>query len=718
MERKRLIETLGKNDLEENRKKELYKKLEDNNAYFEDFTDEKRTEIGKLFESADDSYARTAEWQNFYMAFISTASLSTYKTVDKFNDAFKDLKQRKKAIDDEMVRVNQKIAEAKQIAPDLKTKNVEEKLVEYKKEQNLLKNKYEQEKQESDEKKNKLINNYIKYRSSKKDYEDAVKSQGDFAKLEAAMKSDDEYIKYEPSEKVDKLIDEQKRILENIEEEKTEALKNASSDLKNYLNETYTKKEKERLDVLNAFKNDLNFFMSNNKEKIKETYSVEIDPVNESTGIYQILFDIRKNIKLKTYKNDREKMPKIVATNTKALKNVDVLAEILSEHRQGYMDKAACVDVVKNYSVKEALEVINYAISNINKSLDGRKTEMFKKLTDNDKNFFAPFEEKEKATNSKIEKYEKIKNYIARRTEESYNRDYNQFINRKIKEGKYYINCISEKELGTVNGDEYLKKKKEEKENVIRQSKEDIDKYKNDHDELEKEVARFKVIEEEYFKNKNLYNKKIDIANKLMNMEENFNIPRYRQVAKEKCKNAPKLEYDEVMKKKQVAGQALLKRAKAYAGSHKNSVEFTKMITAMTHVTNWGTKDAIESPDAPKTYEEAVTQLKDNIEKYVKAKKGQKRLFPTKLRYLRFQLAKALDEYAEEQKENLKDITISKEEADRWNMFFENNGEITISDEKDKVPETGGKQREEKNKKELEVDAHELWEKQNSMSLG
>ena len=87
------------------------------------------------------------------------------------------------------------------------------------------------------------------------------------------------------------------------------------------------------------------------------------------------------------------------------------------------------------------------------------------------------------------------------------------------------------------------------------------------------------------------------------------------------------------------------------------------------------TKDAIKSPDAPKTYDEAVTQLKDNIEKYVKAKKEQRRLFPTKLRYLRFQLANALDVYAEEQKENLKGITISKEEADSWNKFFENNGE-------------------------------------------
>ena len=146
-----------------------------------------------------------------------------------------------------------------------------------------------------------------------------------------------------------------------------------------------------------------------------------------------------------------------------------------------------------------------------------------------------------------------------------------------------------------------------------------------------------------------------------------------------------------------------------YAEGHKNSVEFDNMITAMTYVTNWGTKDDLSklSKDAPKTYEEAVNQLKDSVAKYEKAKKDQRRWFPTKLRYLRLELAKAIDAYADTQKENMKDVTISKEVADSWDKFFENKGRGEVLEEKDvnvKAIDTGDKKLEENKELEDEMD--------------
>lgn len=124
--------------------------------------------------------------------------------------------------------------------------------------------------------------------------------------------------------------------------------------------------------------------------------------------------------------------------------------------------------------------------------------------------------------------------------------------------------------------------------------------------------------------------------------------------------------------------------AKTYAEGHKNSKEFDNMLIALTYVTNWGTKEALPTSisGAPKTYEEAVNQLKGIVEKYVKAKKDQRRLFPTRLRHLRFQLAKAMVVYANTQEKNIGDIAMSEEVADSWNKYFESKGETEILGEK------------------------------------
>ena len=55
----------------------------------------------------------------------------------------------------------------------------------------------------------------------------------------------------------------------------------------------------------------------------------------------------------------------------------------------------------------------------------------------------------------------------------------------------------------------------------------------------------------------------------------------------------------------------------------------------------------------------------------MEAKNDQKRPFPSKMRHLRFQIAKAFDMYADTQRESLKDFQMTEELADKWNKYFE-----------------------------------------------
>ena len=132
--RKNLIETLNKDGLEENEKKKLYLELEENNAYFQDLTKKEREDINKLFVSADDSYARSAEWQNFHMAFLFTAGLSSYKAVDNFKANFANLKERKSVIDKALEEEENSKAMAKKADPDTTVENAASQLEKYTKE--------------------------------------------------------------------------------------------------------------------------------------------------------------------------------------------------------------------------------------------------------------------------------------------------------------------------------------------------------------------------------------------------------------------------------------------------------------------------------------------------------------------------------------------------------------------------------------------------------
>ena len=94
---------------------------------------------------------------------------------------------------------------------------------------------------------------------------------------------------------------------------------------------------------------------------------------------------------------------------------------------------------------------------------------------------------------------------------------------------------------------------------------------------------------------------------------------------------------------------------------------------------------------------------------------GQKRLFPTKLRRLRFEMAKALGVYAITQEKNVKDIAMSEEMADNWNKYFESKGETEILGEKPvKTYGIGRKELEEFGA--VEVNEKNLGEKQSNES--
>ena len=96
LERKALIEQLNQEVLEDEAREALYERIEDNNKYFAEEVD--RDDIHKQFMRADDSYAKSAEWQNLHMAFLSTASVASYKAVDTFNDNLKDLRKRREVV--------------------------------------------------------------------------------------------------------------------------------------------------------------------------------------------------------------------------------------------------------------------------------------------------------------------------------------------------------------------------------------------------------------------------------------------------------------------------------------------------------------------------------------------------------------------------------------------------------------------------------------------
>ena len=177
----------------------------------------------------------------------------------------------------------------------------------------------------------------------------------------------------------------------------------------------------------------------------------------------------------------------------------------------------------------------------------------------------------------------------------------------------------------------------------------------------------------------------IVVAGKFKRPAKHFDLETLKG-ALDKCKDAPKLDVNSVMEATRRAARSLLKQNEAYAKGHTNSKEYDNMMIALTYVSNWGTDldTAKNVSDAPKTYDEALERLKESCKVYVEEKDKQRRPFPTKLRYFRYEFAGAIDALADLTKENLKDVTLSEKEADSWNKYFETRGRSPIAKEQNK----------------------------------
>ena len=680
LERKQLIEQLNKEALEDAEREALYQSIEDNNKYFAEVD---RDDINNQFMQADDSYAKSAEWQNLHMAFLSTASVSSYKAVDKFNDDFDNLKKRKNEIDAALERTNKSKAKAMAADPTTTVDNAKAQWEKYKDERDKLRDEFKPKQKAID--KIQLDNQSAtkKYLSSKGYYEEAKLALESLPNLAEDMKNDPEGKKFLPPEYFDKHIEKQKDILKKNEEARATAIANASAECKRYFEATYTKEEAEKLEYLEGFKKYLDAFAQNDSNVIKDICGTRVFRANES-NLKDIVSTLGKYIKpdQPDYKKTKAAYDELYAM----LERFDELHhEFDPEHYKGEFYK---VENVGAFRPAKASEIVGQMIKQINNQLDKRKEEIFNNLSEKEKDLISPSEETKKAEkdiNDKIEKLEAAKNKAieARKSEAKFNKDFNTFINRKIKEGGYKIPPIKGADLEKVKGDVWLKtslKSTLEKYKGLMEQNEPV------YNKVTKALDEFAPVKAEYDKKYSDLSKKVEHAKQMMDPKRYFEFDYHKDALNKNCPDAPKLDVKAVMEEKRVSGFDLYQMAEAYKGNHKDSPEFAAMKSSMAYVMNWGTDYAIPPtyPNAPKTFEEAITQLKENCKKYVDAKNDQKRPFPSKMRHLRFQIAKVFYMYADTQKESLKDFKTSEKVANSWNDYFASRGETPILDEENK----------------------------------
>lgn len=177
----------------------------------------------------------------------------------------------------------------------------------------------------------------------------------------------------------------------------------------------------------------------------------------------------------------------------------------------------------------------------------------------------------------------------------------------------------------------------------------------------------------------------------------NFQLDLLKKVLDEKCPDAPKLDLNSVISESQRTAVALLRQKDVYAKGHTNSKEFDNMIAALDIVANWGKENpALQGmKNPPKSYEEALDQLKASHKVYREAKDGQKRPFPSKRRRMRLQFADIIDVFVDKEKENLKDVIADEKVVESWNQYFESRAETPILKEQNKAPVKDTKQMEE-----------------------
>lgn len=228
LERKALIEKLIKGDYAENESDKIQTSLENNGAYFKKLTERQKSEIAYQFEMADDSYAKTAQWQSLYMAFIATENISAYKPAEKFETLFEDLKRRKDKIDEEKRLIKEQEAEYTKDYPYITPKNAAEEFKKLQKEnlelneqRNSVEEDSENKKKEAELQKKEIADKYKKAAEDIEIKKNEVKKK--YQDLEAALmlrkeKLEEEYRKKELAFNISPLTIEAKNVYKAVAE--------------------------------------------------------------------------------------------------------------------------------------------------------------------------------------------------------------------------------------------------------------------------------------------------------------------------------------------------------------------------------------------------------------------------------------------------------------------------------------------------------------------
>lgn len=731
VERKELIEKLNIEKLKEKEKRELYEKLERNNAYFAELAQEKRTEIENEFERADDSYARTAQWQNLFMAFVSTENLAVYKAVNDYENIFADLKKRKREIDKAEMYVREQRASAEKEAPGVNSENAKEALEKANKEREELNKKINETDRNLDNHTRESLNMIIRYKNFPTEIKEHKGKIEIYNKVMQEVKNDPKYPEFLSAEEIDNIIKTQD---EALYQERDEIKKQSPA-----IKEWYETGEA-------LFKDERFEFLDNVSEMVDELYEkgfwetikaggVMIQPPNHSAK--KFTFDDGRKwesylAKLTDiyYRNDPKYAEAKAAFEEHAKNGKFGRESELVESFPVYKAKVA------NIPLKDFSELVDKLKSEITDEINAKWIGMKDNLDEKDKKLLEPHyqktvklrEEQKKLNEIKEERVEKdakevddfVKNLgmtkeeAEKRVERDNRNGFINFINNKLNSmadaffktdtrGKYGITFDSEAYIKPEN---WLKSE-------IEKSKAAIEKNEKDMVVLEPKIKEAKKIKDNYnvqIEKMKEQRKKLDAKRmaigKLAQPEKNFGNSTYKKTVQKNCSNVPKLDEKaarkDVIEAAQRMAASLLKKQDMYAKGHDNSVEFNAMIMALKVVKEWGTKNdltkTMENP--PKTIEEALDQLKNSSQEYLAAKDRQKRLFPTKLRYMRKEYANGIGGFAEGTKERLNEVSMDEKVVESWNDYFKSNAEKPILTEEPKVKEETKAKEEPKNKSE------------------
>ena len=287
-----------------------------------------------------------------------------------------------------------------------------------------------------------------------------------------------------------------------------------------------------------------------------------------------------------------------------------------------------------------------------------------------------------------------------------------------------YINDRQANTIGIEANPEELHQQAVEKvkevETKIKEKTKVRDEYRKAHTELLNtiEEVRKEVINKDYEYDAKIEQVDLSIKEKTEKLERNTPLynglmaareeyekvrEEYNKVREETFKYAPK-EIDDLQPGIKQQANEWLKKAQTYADKHKNSKEFDAMINALKMAADWPDikkyTEGMAKEDIPKDKTQVANYLKQQAEKYQKAKNDQWRFFPSRLRTHRLNMVNSIIELAEDLQ---KGHTAQKEE-EYLKTFFEGKGELSRKEAKDKVDVKYKKEAYEKEQKEKKAE--------------